>query len=412
MNRIKIITALILLALVLALLVTEPGFFWDVACWQEWAFYIKEHGLRNTYKSTTNYLPLFHYELWLYAKMMATEQSVYDQIYILKIGTFIFDIIGLWFVYKWINKKIDFLLIFIFCAVNVAYLYNTVIWAQVDGIPTTLVFVSLYYGYNNKMLPSTVFFLLALNFKLQAIVFLPVWGLLHLNSLAVRPSLKNLLLPLLAMVTLECLILFPFYLGGDMAKVWSVIHESVGKYPVISVSAKNFWSLMFGGETNGLLDSEIWFSGISYKRAGIYMFLVTSFLALLPLLRSSLNVIKHRNAEHYKIARERLWLICALLITLFYFFNTQMHERYVHPAFIFIIAYAFYTRRVFLLVLFSITYFLTLEDFMHYLKLPNYKTLIFNDMFIAVLYVIIITYLYIRLFSKAKAEVGYNKPTA
>ena len=142
------------------------------------------------------------------------------------------------------------------------------------------------------------------------------------------------------------------------------------------------------------------------------MFFATSFIALLPLLRSTLDTVRTGNSELHKFTRERLWLICALVITLFYFFNTQMHERYVHPAFIFIIAYAFYTRKVFPLILFSVAYFLTLEDFLRYLELPNYETLIFNDMFIAWLYAVIIVYLFVMLFRRPQVSKAYNKPTA
>ena len=412
MSRIKIAAALILLALIFVVIFTAPGFFWDIACWKEWAIHIKQQGLRNAYKSTTDYLPLYQYELWLYGKIMGTEQAIDRNIALLKIVTLFFDVVGLWFVYKWIDKKVDFLLVFIFCAINAGYLYNSIIWGQVDGIFATLIFISLYYGHNNQTLLSAVFFLLVLNFKLQAIVFLPVWGLLCLNNMVSKPDVKNILLPVLAMVLLECLILFPFFLSGDSGEVLRVVRQSVGKYPLITIGAKNIWSFVLDGHTDHVPDTGVWFGGVTYNKAGLYMFFIASFIALLPLINISLKNMKNRTGEPYKIAKERLWLICALVITCFYFFNTQMHDRYAHPAFIFIIAYAFYTRNVFPLILFSVAYFLTLEDFLHYLKLPNYKTLIFDDMFIAGLYAILIGYLFVKLFSRPPAGKGYNNLTA
>ena len=87
-----------------------------------------------------------------------------------------------------------------------------------------------------------------------------------------------------------------------------------------------------------------------------------------------------------------------MVYLLFYFFNTEIHERYCHPAFIFITAFAFFTGEFFVYILFSIMYFLTLEYSMAQLRLQNYDTLIFNLKFLAAINGVIILYLATKIY--------------
>jgi hypothetical protein len=86
---------------------------------------------------------------------------------------------------------------------------------------------------------------------------------------------------------------------------------------------------------------------------------------------------------------------------LFFFFNTEMHERYSHPAMVFLTAYMVYLRRYYLFTLFLLTYALNLEGAIHYFQLPDYNIFVFNPRFIGTLYVLFIAsilYFYFRSF--------------
>jgi hypothetical protein len=89
-------------------------------------------------------------------------------------------------------------------------------------------------------------------------------------------------------------------------------------------------------------------------------------------------------------------LVGALIPLLFFFFNTQIHERYSHPAFLFIIAFSFLRKRYFLYIIFSIAYFLNLEKALRAFDL-HYSTFIFGNRFIAGLYLITIIVLFREL---------------
>ena len=374
-----------------------PGHSWDSFCWREWALYIKREGLGNVYHSWTDYLPLLHYELWLFGKLAGSEKEIVESIGFLRIFTLIFDFVALWYLYKWLGRKIDYLFILFVCLLNIAWSYNSIVWGQHDGVLTAFAFLSLYYGFYNKPVLSGIFLVLALNFKLQAIVFVPIWALLYFNVLLTKPGLKQFILPLLVMLVLQLLILWPFAEAGVLDELLSVVTGSVDKFPMISMGAKNIWTFIFNGHTDEVCDGGIWFNGISYKQAGLFMFFTASFIALLPMIINSIRRIKYPALEKLVLKREHLWLASALVVMLFYFLNTQMHERYIHPAFIFIIAYAFNTGNLFAYVLFSIAYFLNLEKELQYLKLDNYETLFFSDIFIAALYFVVIVYLEIKL---------------
>jgi hypothetical protein len=121
------------------------------------------------------------------------------------------------------------------------------------------------------------------------------------------------------------------------------------------------------------------------------------FLIVFPLLK--------KYFEHYvkgmrlDFPLEKVFLLSALTASVFFYFNTQMHERYFHPALVSLAAYTFLTSNYFPFVLGSIAYFLNMERILQSLALTNYRTLIFHPVFIAVLFACLIIYLFYRLYS-------------
>jgi Gpi18-like mannosyltransferase len=381
-----------------AILPFLDGHPWDIYCWKEWALYIHRNGLQNVYHSFTDYLPLYHYELWLYDMISGSDKAIEMSINTLRLFTIIFDAIGLWYVYKWTDRKVEFYILFILCILNVSYSYNTILWGQLDGILTTFIFMAIYYAYQKKVVLSSILIVLALNFKLQAIVFVPIWGLLMINGLLVKRNISVIISSFVAIIGLEILILLPFMLNGALADVWRVATGSVDKFPFLTMGAKNVWTWIFNGNTAWVPDSGVWFMGITYKQAGLFMFFTASLIVLLPVV---VRLIKrfHKPEENIKLlTKEQLWLTCALISMLFYFLNTQMHERYIHPAFIFILVYAITAKDFFPLALFAVAYLLNLEDELGALHLRDKSTLLLDDIFISILYAIEIVYLSVKLF--------------
>ncbi len=400
MNRyLNIIVPVLLFLFVAMLLPSLPGMMYDIGKFREWALYIHQHGLRNAY-GNTDYMPFFQYCLWLYVKLMGSEQAIADHVYYLRCITLLFDFAGLWYVFKWINRKYAYFILLTICILNIGYSYDSLIWGQIDGILSALVLITIYYGWKGNNMLSTIFLVLAFNCKVQAIIIIPVWGLLFLSNINTRSLLKTMLLPIFVATVVQFALVLPFTMGEyGLDKITAIVTNSFTTYPSISVKASNMWHWFVKGKPGHGIDALVyasdakeWILGLSYKQVGLILFFLSSLFALIPLLTV---VYKNRRNKVLGLTanKELIWLTSAMVYMLFYFFNTEIHDRYCQPALIFITAYSFFTGRFLPYVLFSIMYLLTLEITMGQFRLPNYGTLIFDFRFLAAINAVIIVYL-------------------
>ena len=395
----KYILLCILLFTLCFVLMPKGGHDWDISCWKQWAEYIFENGLGNVYNSGTDYLPLFHYVLKIYGVFQGSLEKIGSNIHYLKSITLLFHCITGFFLISLIKKKDSnpdsIIISALFYLLNITILYNTLIWGQVDAILTCFSFITCYFAFKKKVLLSLVFTVLAINFKLQSIIFLPIVGLMLLPVIISTFSIRKLFEWILIPVFLQILILSPFMFSGTLDKLWLVVTGSVGKYPVVSMNAYNIWDFILSGDLFTMSDSKT-FIGISYKQWGVFMFFATSCIALFPLLKSGYLSIKRKIDFNFPL--EKFLLICSIIPLLFFYFNTQMHERYSHPAIEFLVAYSLYSKKPFIMINGCFAYFLNLEGVLKYMHLPNYGTLIFNRDFISTLYIITILWLFLDLF--------------
>jgi Gpi18-like mannosyltransferase len=325
--------------------------------------------------------------MWLFGKLCGSSDVIGAKIGYLRCFTLAFDFLGVWYLWKWLDKRMDFLLLLLFLTLNISWSYNTVIWGQVDGIVTTMVFIAIYYAQKNRIVASSIWMILALNMKLQAVIFVPVWGLLCLQAMIQERNWKKIWTALVSVVVLQLLLLLPFLtVQGGASRVWQVVTTSMGRYPFLSMNAFNGW-FWISAQPGSIEDTGRFIGSVSYRQAGLGLFFLFSFISLLPLLFS---VIRNARKENTRAGKGMIALTCALICLLFFFFNTQMHERYCHPAFIFLAAYSLYSRRSFVFWLFALAYFLNMEGVLQFLKLPNYHTLIFHPAFVAGLFFILI----------------------
>ncbi|HEY4787420.1 MAG TPA: hypothetical protein VIH57_15280 [Bacteroidales bacterium] len=387
-----------MLFLAYILLLPRTGHGGDMWCWSQWTHHMFSNGLGNVYKSGTDYLPLYHYVLFLFAKFQGNLEHIDRNLFYLKAITLLFDFVAGYVLIKFLRTRYDrhqtilysFLYFF-----NIGYFYNTVIWGQVDGIMASLVFLAFYCAYRKKVLISLIFILLSLNFKLQAIIFFPILGLMLLPAMTEQFSLRKLLVWIAMPVILQVLIIMPVLLAGDIAQLWRVVTGSVGKYPVVSANAYNFWSWVVKGDRMEISDS-IRFLGITYKSWGLFMFCTSSFFALWPLFKSTISQLFCREKKF--ISTEKMLITATLIPMLFFFFNTQMHERYIHPAILFLAVYSLLSKKYLPYILGSVAYFLNLEAVLRYLQLKNYNTALFHPIFIAILFFVCMAYLFMQLY--------------
>ena len=382
----------------------------DMLFWLNWSKYIFEHGFTHVYDNKEcNYLPAYLYVLWGHVKLQGNTVDIGDNLYTIKFFTLIFDVAAAVLSVRFVKELKDKTYYFLLLMFNVAYIYNTVFWGQVDAIFTFWGFAALLLAIEQRVEWSILCLTIALNFKLQALVFIPVVGALLLPNFLTLKGMKKFLLAIIISFFIQIIILLPFILSGRLGQVWHVIIDSVGHYPFPTVGAFNLWTILLPNVSiEGMykISDETKIGFLSYKQIGQFLFISTVLVSLYPLVNYLVKKYLKKNYSVFPI--KNVFLIAALTSLNFYFFNTEMHERYSHPALVCLAAYAFLSKRFLPLILGSISYFLNMERICWYLNLHNdtYENgFLFKPRLIAGLYLILILLVYFLLYKKEKVKV-------
>jgi hypothetical protein len=394
-DTVKTRIVLAILFVVLVFLIPQSGKVFDDNMWINWALYIHEHGLGNAYSNPLiTYHPIYLYVLYVYGQLMGSEALIVQNIHYLKIFTLLFDFLPVvvlcCFSQQLVKKKIPWMLLLL----NIAYLYNTMIWGQVDSIHTSLIFFALLIGLT-RPLPGLLLFLLAFNTKTQVIIYVPVMFLVLCYS---TRNIKQLAMLVLGGTALQILILLPFILTGSLGQMYTTLTSLVDYYHNVSVGAFNMWFLFFK-DAYHVMDYEKFYF-LTYKQIGLILFFVSSGLTLLPLLFRLVKEYKARIVSDD--TRQMLFIASGLISLYFFYFNTQMHERYSHPMLLFFFFYGVYSKNYKLFLLSCIPYVLGLEScYRNFFPIPHPK-IIFAMQAIAVWYTITLMYAMYEFFRQYK----------
>ncbi len=406
----KVIGLFALAYFLLFLIMPTEGFHTDAIVFGKWAQYALKEGHGKIYRYGIDYLPLYTYALATYAKLLGSDFLIMKNLKYLSAFTLIFDMATGYFLYLLINKYFkNPLKSFgwaLFYVLNIMVLYNTLFWGQIDGMVVCFVFGSFLLGYFGYFSWSCILFLLALNLKLQAAIFLPIIGMLNLKFVIENFNLKKIIGTSIILIFIELIIIYPFYKVHDLALLKFVVKNSFGKYPFVSYGAFNFWFLVknFNVYTASITpDAEkIW--GITMNRWGFILFCVSSFFALFHFAKTYFLLIFNKIKLQFSL--EKALISASLIPLIFFFFNTQMHERYSHPAFIFLVSYAILYKKFIPYITGSLAHFLSLEYIHRYFNLGIYDLFFFKTTFIACLYLFTILYLFVELFEITKLILG------
>ena len=379
----------------------------DVRAFNTICDFIFEHGIGNAYKCTVfNYPPLICYPLYLFGQLQGSVQYIDRYFYFFKLFALSFDYIAALLIVRLVSSDKYRILFFLFMIVNPAFIYNSYCWGQVDSVLSCFVFLSFFLLYKERLLWTVFFFVLAVNFKVQAIIFFPPLLLLGAYKFWGKIKVKDALLAMITGTATQAVIVLPFLLTGEISNVLKAFSGSVDFFPVTDISASNLWYILFNEQAIKVSDKILW-AGISFKNWGLLMFVLASFFALFPLFMSLLAKVFKRSGT--VIDLNNILCAFALIPLVFFFFNTQMHERYCHPAFVFIAPFAFAKRRYFPFILMCIAYFGSMERVVDFFSFPNDGILIFKQYWIAAEYLLTIILLYFYLYldflklQKAKA---------
>jgi Gpi18-like mannosyltransferase len=396
-NTIKARIEILLLFALYMVILPRVYMEYDMGFWRDWALSIHRTGLANTYNSTINYFPVYIYALYVYDLLQGTEANIIRHINNIKILFIFFDFLPVFVLCCFRQRLISFKIPHLFLLLNIAYVFNSLVWGQMDSIYISLSFLAIITGIFYPV-TSVLLYLLALNTKQQAIEFLPVMAIVLLYSIR---NLKTVFAAVFSAVALQLLILLPFINSGGVGKLIQITANTVGLYNNLSISAFNIWYLITKGNPYFIDHNDIYFV-FSYKTIGLILFSVSGLAVLLPLLKRVWHLRKSKlpfDEQTYSV----LFLATGLLCLYFFYFNSQMHERYAQPIIIFFFFYGGASRNYKLYILASIPLYLSLDKAFSFpdgfLPIVHYK-IIYASKIIALWYtatVIYGSYLYYRL---------------
>ncbi|OGL73242.1 hypothetical protein A3D72_04405 [Candidatus Uhrbacteria bacterium RIFCSPHIGHO2_02_FULL_57_19] len=275
-----------------------------------------------------------------------------------------------WFVRRRVSRRAGF---FVFLALlfHPAIIYTSSVWGQNDSLHTFFLLAALVAISETKMRKAWAAQTLAVLFKIQSILLLPLILIVHLRRGGPLATLRNGLVSAAAAV----LVLAPFW-ARDPAGIWRSLLWNVSRYPYVSANAMNIWWPAMLGPNGPRLDTEILFGNITYRMAG--------FL-LLAAAVSGISLL----ALRLEMTAKNLFFLATLFSLAFFLFPTEIHERYLYPAVVFLIVAAAFDRRLIASAFFLSLSFLAnlfyMSPLSRFLPVVNLWWLINLGVFIAVL---------------------------
>jgi Gpi18-like mannosyltransferase len=375
------------------------GHWGDLGTFFHWSEYMAKYGLGNIYYMYADLPPVYYYLLKL-NRFIFGEQPFEIFSYQIKYFTVIIEVTGILLVLYSLTNKNNLLLCWSLLAFNFSYFYNSVIWGQIDGIPAVLNFAAIFFAYRKNWPLAISFFVLSMNVKIQQVIFVPLLLIMFINDFRILTR-KKVLFTILSGLAIQFIILIPFMHPGKLKQIGQIIITSVGRYPVISLNAGNIWQLIYPGMPLRDTPDSIEFLNITLKTWGLLMMGIAMLLVYLPFIKNLFNTLIRKIQRD--LSYDQIMLIATLTPLLFFFFNTQMHERYTHNSWLFLAAWCFNSKNYIPLILFSVAYYLNLNAALFHLDEPNTgRTLICSS----VLFGFIIIYLLWQLLAGMKKNIG------
>jgi len=339
-------------------------------------------------KPLYNYPPLMAYSLWLFAKGFGSAAALQQNLYFYKLFPLAFDFAAAVLVVKWAGDRRREIIYLLLLIANPVYLFESYTWGQIDSIYCALLFFTLYAMIRDRPITALLLYTLAFNFKIQALLYAPLFGLVLLWKINNPWPLRRVATALVATALLQMAIVLPFLLAGDARQMFDILKSPINYYRSISMNAYNFWQYFYGLNSLKTEDTVKLLGGISAQHIGLGLFFGFSLLVLGPIVVRIVQANQKRTILAW--SEENLWLMCSLIPLGFFFFCTQMHERYSQPAILFLAVYSFRTRRYWLLVLMFLAYGLNMEYVFENELYPRYWQIIFDSRLVATIYAILI----------------------
>lgn len=313
---------MLLLALSLRLWLgyNSEGFSVDMDTFKSWGMTLGRVGFGEIYEQDMflDYPPGYLYVLMLLEKIRQWTHLAWEgQLYtlIMKLPSIIADLLCggalLWLGRKKLGERAALLVsaAYLFCP---AVFVNSAQWGQADSFCTGILLASALLLYGESWVPSGLLYGLSVICKPQMLVFAPMYIFFTIK----RKKFLGLGLGVLCAAGAVLLVAAPFTKNFDYWWLVQKYQSTMDYYNYYSVNAYNFWTLIGrnwwglpGGAEGALLT---WAAPV----------LATAACGALVLLSKR---------------KDAVFAAAPLLMGIVYIFAVKMHERYLFPAFIFIL---------------------------------------------------------------------------
>ncbi len=347
-----ILVVIVALAVVIRLnFVESPGYVFDLRSFAGWMRVIQTNGVLSFYEpqyridaEDRTYPPLSTISFGVLANVygevgnarMETQRPAF--VSLLKVFPIAAEIILIVAVYVWLNphpviqRRISLAL-----ALYPALIVISGWWGQVDAMYTLFLVTALISLNKDRPLWAWASFAVALLLKQPAVFFAPLILVITFRRYGWRKTIQGI-----AVCAVLCFVAFaPFMLTSGVQNALSPYLQAGGTFPFFTNNAYNTWYILGSFVKEGaqvvfrdpeLMDAQVWFAGLSYQAVGLLAFAAYTLF---------LMAIMWKQAEQ---RREFVW--AAALFFGFFMLPTEVHERYLYPAAIFILIAVAQDRRL------------------------------------------------------------------
>lgn len=301
----------------------------DMNCFSAWSDMIFNDGPWGFYHSDafTDYPPGYMALLWIVGALrraFSLDAATGAGRIVIKLFPMLFDLGAGVLLYKIAKKKFSegsSLLLAATYVLNPIIVLDSSAWGQVDSAVTFFVLLVGYFCMEEKRIPAYFAFVAGVLIKPQMVMFAPIliWTIVQqvfLKDFNTRKVIRDLIGGLSA---IAAMVIFTLPFGID--KVFVQYVNTLGSYPYCTINAYNFWALL--GQNWRPQTST--FLGIQASTWGTLAILVSVALS---------GFIYFKLKED----KSRYFLSMAVLIGNMFLFSVRMHERYLFPIIILLLA--------------------------------------------------------------------------
>jgi Gpi18-like mannosyltransferase len=280
-----------------------------------WYQALVDNGIAKTLATSfTNYSPPYTYLLAL----ATLSKDIVPPLIALKLIAILFDILGMYIVYRIVKIKYPNGSIPLFAAAVYfsmpTVIINSSLWGQADSIYTCFLLLCLYFVLTERSALSMAAFGLAFAVKAQALFLAPFLLIMILRN---KISWKSVAIPPLVHVIA---ILPVVFLGRGFMEALLVYLNQAGSYKILSANAPNFYVI---------------FPKESYDT-------VMPIGLLIAMIAIPFWVYWSSYRAKPELTKGNILLLATISVSLMPFLLPKMHDRYFYPADVFSLLLAFF----------------------------------------------------------------------